>query len=704
MSTTTQAATAVLQATTAPRAERAEFPIRRFRPDIEALRAIAVVLVVLYHAGVPFISGGYVGVSVFFVISGFLITLHLMQQVTRTGTIRLGSFYARRARRLLPAATLVLVATVLASWLLVSGLLGADTGMDALWAALFGINIMLAVEGVDYQANQDPSALQHFWSLSVEEQFYLIWPVTILLVVLLVRRLLPRVRVRVAVAAAIIVLSAASFLFSQQLMVQSSTVAYFLMPSRAWELGLGALVAIAAPLLVRWRLLQNSLVVLVGLAMIIAAGLVFTSETPYPGYASLLPTVATALMIAAGLRAATGPERMLLAATPFQFIGKLSYSFYLWHWPLLILAPVVLSRSFTVPENLLLCVLALMLSMFSYIAVEEPFRADARLQRSTRKSLLVGACAISLSIAVAVTAITIGPLRYRSGEAVAQADRDAIVAEVEASAALSTVPGNVDPALDVISKDKPDLAAADGISCMVSLLETEVSAEPGGTCVAGGTENGQTTVVLVGDSHAYHWVPALREVAIERGWKLVSLTKGGCAFWDVELVNTNLKRDYTECYQWRENALERIEQEQPAMVITSAGIFNPRDGDFADRWVAGVETGTQKLVATGAEVVVIEDTPYPKKDVPTCLAQNVTDTTECVLSPEEAYSDNARRERSAAAASAAGATLVDPYRWFCTAEACPVIVGNTIVYTDNSHVSATYSRLLAEVLGEALPL
>lgn len=677
--------------------------IRRFRPDIEALRAIAVVLVVLYHAGVPVVSGGYVGVSVFFVISGFLITSHLMQQVTRTGQIRLGRFYARRARRLLPAATVVLVATVLVSWFLVSGLLGAETGIDALWAALFGINILLAVEGVDYQANQEPSALQHYWSLSVEEQFYLIWPVTILLVVVIAARLFPRVRARVAVGIAIVLLCAASFVYSQELMSQSSTIAYFLMPSRAWELGLGAFIAVAGPLLARWRVLQNSAVVVIGLGMLLAAGVVFTSETPYPGTASLLPTVGTALVIAGGLTAATAPERAVLSAAPFQFIGKLSYSFYLWHWPVLILAPLVLSRTFTVWENLLLCVLSLVLSIFTYISVEEPFRADARLQRSTRKSLLLGACAILVTVAVAVSAITIGPLRYRTGEAVAQADRDAIVAEVSVAASVTTVPGNLDPALDAASKDKPDLAAADDISCMVSLLETEVSAEPGGTCVAGGTENGDKTVMLVGDSHAYHWVPALREVAIERGWKLISLTKGGCAMWDVELVNTNLKRDYTECYEWRENVMERIEQEKPELIITSAAIFNPRDGDFADRWVTGVTSATEKLVATGADVYVIEDTPYPKKDIPSCLAQNMTDTAECVLSPQEAYSDNDRRERSAAAAEAAGATLIDPYRWFCTAEACPVIVGNTVVYTDNSHMSATYSRLLGDVLGTELP-
>lgn len=198
-------------------------------------------------------------------------------------------------------------------------------------------------------------------------------------------------------------------------------------------------------------------------------------------------------------------------------------------------------------------------------------------------------------------------------------------------------------------------------------------------------------------------MPAIRQIAKERDWRLVSLTKSGCAFWDVKVVNTNLKRDYRECYGWRENAIARIREEKPGLIITTAAIFNPRPGDFTDRWVAGVQTGVSTLVGTGADVFVIEDTPYPKVDIPTCISRNMTDVSECVLSPEEAYSDNDRRDRSAAAASAAGATLIDPYKWFCTAKACPVIVGNTAVYTDNSHVSSTYSTLLANVLGKELP-
>ncbi len=680
-----------------------DHPVRAFRPDIEGLRAIAVILVVLYHAGVQFVGGGYVGVSVFFVISGFLITRHLSQELERTGGLRLGRFYARRARRLLPAASAVLIATVIASWVLVSGLLAAEVGLDAIWASVFGANIHYAIDGVDYQANQDPSVFQHYWSLSTEEQFYLVWPLVLLGIAFAASRLpRPEARRRIMVAT-VAVLAVLSFALTQLLMEASPTIAYFLMPSRAWELALGGLVALGASWLVKQDWVQNGVIAGFGLVMLLFSAWWFTDSTPYPGTAALIPTAGTALVIAAGLRKATGAETHVLSWKPLQFLGKLSYSLYLWHWPLLILAPLALSKTFSVTDNLVLCGLALVLAIFTYVAVEEPFRTAPGLQSRSWRSLLFGAVAMAIVVAVSVTAITVGPMRYRTGEAVLQADRDAIVDAVAASAGLTTVPGNLSPSLSDASKDKPDLQASDGISCMVDLLTSDVSSEPGGSCVAGGTENGEFTVVLVGDSHAYQWMPAIREVALDRGWRLVSLTKGGCAYWDVDLVNTNLKRDFRECYTWRENATERIEEENADLVITSAAIFNPRDGDFADRWVAGVSSATERLVDMGAPVYVIEDTPYPKVDIPKCIAQNMTDTTSCGLSPEEAYSDNDRRVRSAQAAEAAGATLIDPYKWFCTQDLCPTIIGNTVVYSDNSHMSQTYSALLGTVLGEELP-
>ncbi|MFT4009345.1 MAG: acyltransferase family protein [Nocardioidaceae bacterium] len=684
---------------------RASAPtVRTFRPDIEALRALAVVLVVLYHSNVAWLPGGYVGVDVFFVVSGFLITNLLFQELGRTGRLRVGRFYARRARRLLPVATLVMCLTVLGTWVLVSGLRASRVGIDALWTSAFAANIHFANAGVDYQANQDPSPLQHYWSLAAEEQFYLVWPFLMILATILWLKVLRRrsgLRVVLSLLAAAIAVT--SFVYSLDLLGHASSQAYFLTPSRAWELAIGAFIALAAPFLVRLTWLANSAVVFVGLAAIVYAGHVFTDATPFPGTAALLPTLGAALVIVAGLGRGTMLERKVLGVAAIQGVGKMSYGWYLWHWPLLILAPLVLDRTLTVDQNLGISALALILAVWSYTALEDPVRTHVRLVRSSPRSLLLGAALLAVGVAVAGTAVRIAPQAYRSGASVAEVTPNEVVNAVRAAVDVQKVPGNLDPSLDQVPKDKPDLEAKDGISCMVSLTTAELSEEPGGSCIAGGTEGGDHTVVLVGDSHAYQWEPAMRDIAVQRNWKLVVMTKGGCTLNDVKLTNLMLKRDYVECYAWRQKVMDRIAELNPEMIVTSAAIFNTREGDFTDRWVDGVSTTTAQLVDFGAPVYVIEDTPYPKRDIPDCLAENPTDVGSCTLSIQEAYSDNDRRERSARAAKEAGAKLIDPAAWFCNPQDCPVIVGNTVVYSDNSHVTRTYSRLLSNVLGEKLP-
>jgi len=688
-----------------PRTTRPEPVVRRFRPDIEALRAVAVVLVVLYHSGVGWLPGGYVGVDVFFVVSGFLITTHLHQEISRTGRLRLARFYARRARRLLPAATLVLVTTLLTTWFLVSGLRASRVGVDALWTSIFAANIHFARSGVDYQANQDPSPLQHFWSLAAEEQFYLVWPVLMLVVALVWMRLLRQgtrgLRAVLWLTAAAV--TVASFWYAVELLERASTMAYFLTPSRAWELGIGVMVALAAPALVRVRWLGSSITALVGLSAVGAAGAMYTDATPFPGPAALLPTLGAALVLMAGLGRATSVERHVLSRSIFQGIGRVSYGWYLWHWPFLVVTPLILDQTLSVSSNLGLSAMALLLAIWTYTALEDPVRAHPRLVSSTSRSLVAGLVALVTSLGVTMAAITIAPMAYRAGASVAEVDRNAVVDAVVASADLRVVPGNLDPGIADAARDKPDLDASDGISCMVSLLADDISQEPGGSCVAGGTESGSRTVALVGDSHAYQWEPAVREIAAQRDWRLVSMTKSGCTLNDVKLTNTMLKRDYVECYAWRQKVMDRIEEEKPDLIITTAAIFNPRPGDFADRWVAGVARTTAQLVAFGAPVYVIEDTPYPKRDVPDCLAQNVRAVGECALPIEEAYSDNDRRIRSAQAARDAGANLIDPAAWFCNQTNCPPIVGNVVVYSDNSHMTQTYSRALSTVLAEQLP-
>ncbi|GAA0479493.1 hypothetical protein Ade02nite_39590 [Paractinoplanes deccanensis] len=355
-----------------------------FRPDIEGLRAVAVALVVLFHAGVPGVGGGYVGVDVFFVISGFLITSLMLREVAATGRISLLGFTARRCRRILPAAGAVLIAVVLASYHWLGFLRGDEIAEDASWAALFASNFRFASQGVDYLASQAaPSPVQHFWSLAVEEQFYLFWPAALVLLLWLgFRWALPY-----WLAGAV----ALSFAYS---VWQSGTWAYFSPATRAWELGAGCLLALVAARLhlVPYRI--AGAMAASGLALVVVAALTFDETTPFPGYAAALPVVGTVLVLA-------GRGDALLARRPLMWLGRLSFSLYLWHWPVLIIAEQAEGGPLGARQRALLVLLSLGLAVMTYVCVEDPIRRSGRLRRSHLLSLALALLLIAAPLAVA---------------------------------------------------------------------------------------------------------------------------------------------------------------------------------------------------------------------------------------------------------------------------------------------------------------
>jgi len=327
------------------------------RRELQGLRAVAVLLVVLDHGGVPFLQGGYVGVDVFFVLSGYLITGLLLRQAGRDGRIRLSDFYVRRARRILPAAVLTLVVTDLAAHQLLNLVRAREAVGDSVWAAFFMANVHFARAGSDYFAQgQPPSPVQHYWTLAVEEQFYLVWPIVlagVLAVPFLRRRLL-----WIVLAAA-----AGSLAWSIHSTATDATYAYFSTVTRAWELALGAALAIAAPRL-------RGAAAWLGLACICIAAVAFSSSTPFPGYAALLPTIGAALVIAA----APGSGSRLLSLAPFRYVGDRSYAFYLWHWPVLVIAAEYVGHDLSTAVRLGLLAGAFGLSILSYAFFENPIR------------------------------------------------------------------------------------------------------------------------------------------------------------------------------------------------------------------------------------------------------------------------------------------------------------------------------------------
>jgi peptidoglycan/LPS O-acetylase OafA/YrhL len=381
-----------------------------FRPDIQGLRGVAVLIVVLDHAGVPGMGGGYVGVDVFFVISGFLITGWLLGRAFETARVPFGDFYATRARRILPAAALTLVATCAASVAYLNPVRALSALHDALWAAVFAANVHFAHVGVDYFARDDPpSPIQQFWTLAVEEQFYLAWPLLLAaaLVVLRAGRRGPVSRRGLAGLVALGV--AASLLWSIHVTASDPTAAYFSTAARAWELGTGALVAIGLPWILRLPARLRAALTWAGFASILGATVAFGPGTPFPGYAALLPVAAAGLVVGGGAAPRSHADvAVILGRQPLRLVGDLSYAFYLWHWPALVIAAQYVGHPLSTLQNLLLLAAAFALSYLTYRTYENPLRRAPRLRRQPRALALwpVTVSAVFLAAGLGMSSVT----------------------------------------------------------------------------------------------------------------------------------------------------------------------------------------------------------------------------------------------------------------------------------------------------------
>lgn len=669
-----------------------------WRPDIQGLRAVAVTMVVLAHSEVPRLAGGYVGVDVFFVISGFLITSLLLRELLTTGTVSLRAFYARRALRLLPASTIVVLATLAGAWLFLSKIRFTEYAGDALGSSLYAINLRLAVNGTDYLAQgAPPSPFQHFWSLAVEEQFYLLWPLLLLAGARFARR-------RRQLALPLVALCLVSFGLSVWTTQGSPPWAYFGFHTRAWELGAGALTAVAVVRLRRLPARWAAPMTWAGLGGVLVAAVAFDDNTPFPGYHALLPVLGAVLVLAGGCaRTPSWGARALLARRPLTWLGGLSYGWYLWHWPLLVIGPVALGVTAGPLLALGLSAVALLLAWLTLRLVENRVRFHTALHRRPGRGLAIGA-ALTTGAVVTTLVAAVFPPAVDSG-APAAALKSALTAAPDPGARLSgllesaatSVPSNLRPALGDITSRR-SAVYRDGCH-----LDFGSTATP--PCVYG-DPSADRTVVLFGDSHAAQWFPALDRLAKTRHWKLVSLTKASCKV--AEVTTLNRAKPYSACDRWRAKAVARINALHPALVVASssdAGIpVRPAD-DPLRQWTAGFEATYRALAKNGTRVTALLDTPWPRDDAVDCAAAHPLDLDNCTNHLPGAVRDPARGAAIRAAAGATGATVLDPTPWFCTASgACPVVVGDVFVYRDESHMADDYAEALAPVLGDRLPL
>jgi peptidoglycan/LPS O-acetylase OafA/YrhL len=654
-----------------------------FRPDIQGLRAVAVGAVLLNHAGIPYVSGGYIGVDVFFVISGFLISGLLFRELDENGRIRFSDFYARRARRILPASLTVLVLSLVGAMIWIPPLLRTQVLRDAVATALYVPNYSFAIQGTDYlNAASTPSLFQHYWSLGVEEQFYLVWP-ALLALVFLVRRS------HRLVAIVLGVLVIASFVACVTETFHDQPWAFFSLWTRAWELGVGALVALA---LRRWPAALGSragtVLSWLGLGGIVAACVAFGSGTTFPGYAVAVPVVATALVIVGGAARPRFGAGLVLDRRPMQFVGAISYSLYLVHWPMLVLAQAAIGYYTPLPvwAGALVAAAAVPVAWALYRFVETPARrarwlAGARPRRSLGLAA-AGTVGVATLAVLAIVATTVVPMD--AGKTVTASRPTAPPSPTD------FVPSNLTPSLTAAADDNPAIYAE---GCEVGYTPSVPHACSTGPATA-------PRIVLFGDSHAAAWYPALTKIASANGYQLVTETKSACPSVDAELSWASAP--YVSCDKWRRAVIQQLRADPPAMVVIS-NYTNPdfwNGTDKQEQWQKGLESTIDQLKPV-TTVALIADTPDLRNSPTVCLSAHLRSADSCGR-PASLALKAPGRPAEAAAAKSSGVPLIDLTRYFCTASWCPAISGNTLIYRDSHHVTATYSAKLAPDLARDL--
>ncbi len=666
---------------------------RSFRPDIEGLRAVAILLVLAYHADLLWLSGGFVGVDVFFVISGFLITRLLFESQRRHGRVQLVEFYVRRMKRLLPAAALVTLAVLVAARLWSNALQAEDISEDAVYSALYGMNLHLAAEGTDYLKSDDAaSPLTHYWSLSIEEQFYVGLPLLVLALVLV-----NRTYRRVALIGALAMVVVVSLLRSITMTPDNGVDAYYSLSTRAWEFGIGGLIALFAPAMLKIPRLLAIVGSWLGIVLIAFAGFAFDNSTGFPGSAALIPVLGAGLVIVGGARQHDEGAERLLGTPPAQWIGKLSYSLYLWHWPVLVFLPLAIDKEMNTGWTLIAIAIAVALSVLTFQFVETPIR-----ELSMRKPIWL-APGLGLSAGTAVAALVFAatlPALNGTGVpaeaapvavAAGKSQSAAVSASLEAALGTTAVPSNLSPSL---KNAEADHDYANG--CHLDFRTVNHPAN----CAFGKVDApAARTMVLLGDSHAAQWFAPLRDLSDARGWKLLQRTKSACPVAQVTPQSEVLRRTYTECVDWRKQRVEEIVSLAPALVVVGQANLNPGFPGKNEEWAkATVETLTA-LRASGALVVVLGDNPTAPQDPVACVAEHLKDVQPCVYPRDAGFKATAERQAALAAAlKAGGFDLLPTTNWICAAERCPAIVGNMLVYRDDNHITKTFAKWLAPLL------
>ena len=604
--------------------------------QIQGLRALAALLVTIFHARL--LPGGFIGVDIFYVISGYLITGLILREIENTGSLDLNSFYQRRIKRLLPTSVFVLFVTAIVGMFVLPAITREALGRDLFAAATYVSNYLFAWWENDYQnLDATPSPFIHYWSLAVEEQFYLIWPIFIVFLSRYGKR---------AIFYGIAISSSLSLLLSIYQTQTSPIWAFYSLPTRAWELGFGALL-----LFVPDSFWKNRFIPWLGAIGIAIASFTFNENTAFPGINALLPVAATVALIGS---ISSWPRFFndLSNNRISQWLGAISYPLYLWHWPALVLPSSALGRPLRIRERIFCIALTILLAHFTSKYIEQPIR-HKKIAGKKIYLFFVGTTVISLVAGLIISS---------------------------ASSSTISVAGT-QYKFDLAKVVQRPIVYDDG--CHVNYGESE-----SGECLYG-DKNSDSTIVLFGDSHAAQWFPTLEKLARERDFKLISLTKSACP---AVVLTRNDKGAYknSDCNQWRENSINRIKKLRPQAVITSSfQYFTPASG-YSDRdkwWSDGQRELLSLLRGASEHLIYISDTPHPTRDIPSCLASRDFESCNSTQKSPVQIID--------------GFEKIDPTPWLCT-DFCPAIQNGYVVYRDASHISIDAALSLKPQLEAAL--
>ena len=661
-----------------------------FRSEVQGLRALAVLMVVAYHVWLGRVSGG---VDIFLLISAFLLTLSFVRKAEAGRPFGLVAHWLHLFKRLLPAAVVVILGVLAGTWLILPQSRWPQV-LDQAWASLlYSQNWLLADTAVDYYAQDHAGAspLQHFWSLSIQGQVFILWPLvfagTAGLLVLL--RRIPAcagITYRGLLAVVFGTVFAWSLAYSVEQTATNQAYAYFDTRARLWEFALGSLLALALPYLKPARGLRVMLG-WAGLAAMVSCGLLLTVDRSFPGYVALWPTLAGAAIITAGQTGSRFGVDRILSSRPLVALGDNSYALYLWHWPVLVLA--LAATGVEVPnlvQGLTIVGASVVLAVLTTRFVEKPLRDwHWPKLRAWRTAVVIVACGALLAGPVAIWQTTL------------TAEESATAAQprelTPGAAALS--PGNAAvPAPDARIIPGPAALDNDWAGIQDPCIGANATPDPILEGCRQAVPEGEVTkrIVVLGDSHSQQYLGALAPIAAARGWELVTLLMPACRF-GAESETRN-----AECNAYNQASAAYVLEHRPDAVFTVASLTH-EEAPFETE-VPGYLDGVRPFADAGIEIVGIRDNPRFTFNMPECVQRNGADAHECSVPVEESLADPSPLE--AYRGKVEGLHLMDLSDFICARGICPGVVGNVYVYKDDNHLTRTYVETMIPMFEQRL--